>query len=167
MEMPTPNVQNEQQKNVEARARNQDGATVTVQTTNDQNQRVTTTTTTNYEQAQFKSHTDWRLRALSATNMQMRTNNVYVNSEDIKESGFTYIMPKNLLKRFVCISDLKIQIFGYIYGTTIEGTIREIKCIVLVPQVGSRDGITIPHQMPESQFLKGYELFGWIHTSAE
>lgn len=38
---------------------------------------------------------------------------------------------------------------------------------MLVPQVGSRDGITIPHQMPESQFLKGYELFGWIHTSAE
>jgi pre-mRNA-processing factor 8 len=167
MEMPTPNVQNEQVKGVEAKAKAQDGATVTVQTTNDHNQRITTTATTNYEQAQFKSHTDWRLRALSATNMLMRTNNVWVNSEDIKESGFTYIMPKNLLKKFVCISDLKIQIFGYLYGITIEGSIREIKCIVLVPQVGSRDGITIPHQMPESQFLKGYELLGWIHTSAD
>ena len=97
--MPTPNVQNEQVKNVEARA--QEGATVTVQTTNDQNQRITTSTTTNYEQAQFKSHTDWRLRALSATNMMMRTNNVWVNSEDIKEIGFTYIMPKNLLKKLM------------------------------------------------------------------
>lgn len=82
MELPPPNVQNEQVKNVEAKA--QEGATVTVQTTNDQNQRITTTTTTNYEQAQFKSHTDWRLRALSATNMLMRTNNVWTNSEDIK-----------------------------------------------------------------------------------
>ena len=117
MEMPTPNVQNEQVKNVEARA--QDGATVTVQTVNDQNQRITTTTTTNYEQGQFKSHTDWRLRALSATNMLMRTNNVWTNSEDIKESGLTYIMPKNLLKKFVCISDLKIQIMGFIYGVRI------------------------------------------------
>jgi hypothetical protein len=27
--------------------------------------------------------------------------------------------PKNLLKKFVCISDLKIQIFGYLYGVTI------------------------------------------------
>lgn len=76
-------------------------------------------------------------------------------------------MPKNLLKKFVCISDLKIQIFGYIYGVTIEGTVREIRSIIMVPQVGSRDGITIPHQMPESQFLKGLELFGWIHTSPE
>ena len=39
--MPTPNVQNEQVKNVEGRA--QDGAAVTVQTVNDQNQRITTT----------------------------------------------------------------------------------------------------------------------------
>ena len=117
MQMPTPNVQNEQAKNIEAKA--QEGATVTVQTTNDQNQRITTTTTTNYEQAQFKSHTDWRLRALSATNMLMRTNNVWTNSEDIKDSGFTYIMPKNLLKKFVCISDLKIQVFAYLYGVTI------------------------------------------------
>ena len=117
MQMPTPNVQNEQAKNIEAKA--QEGATVTVQSTNDQNQRITTTTTTNYEQAQFKSHTDWRLRALSATNMLMRTNNVWTNSEDIKDSGFTYIMPKNLLKKFVCISDLKIQVFAYLYGVTI------------------------------------------------
>jgi pre-mRNA-processing factor 8 len=53
---------------------------VTVQTTNDQNQRITTTTTTNYEQAAFKSHTDWRLRALSSTNMLMRTQNIWINT---------------------------------------------------------------------------------------
>lgn len=99
--------------------------------------------------------------------MLMRTNNVWTNSEDIKDSGFTYILPKNLLKRFVCISDLKIPIFGYIFGITVEGSIREIKSIVMVPQVGSREGITLPYQTPESQFLKGYELFGWIHTSSE
>jgi pre-mRNA-processing factor 8 len=91
---------------------------VTVQTTNDQNQRITTTTTTNYEQAAFKSQTDWRLRALSATNMLMRTNNIWVNSDDVKDTGYTYIMPKNLLKKFVSIADLKVQIFGYLYGST-------------------------------------------------
>ena len=68
----------------------------------------------------------------------MRTNNVWTNSEDIKEAGMTYIMPKNLLKKFVCVSDLKIQIFGFLYGVKIENTICEIKSIVLVPQVGSR-----------------------------
>lgn len=122
MEVPTPSVQDQQVKNVQAKA--QEGATVTVQTTNDQNQRITTTTTSNYEQAAFKSHTDWRLRALSATNMLMRTNNIWINSDDVKEGGFTYIMPKNLLKKFVGIADLKVQIFGYLYGTTIDGLVK-------------------------------------------
>ena len=149
MELPTGSVQEEQVKNVEARAAD-GGATVTVQTTNDQNQRITTTATTNYEQAAFKSHTDWRLRALSATNMLMRTNNIWTNSSDIRDTGYTYIMPKNLLKKFVCIADLKVQIFGYLYGTTVEDTVREIKCIVMVPQVGNRDTVTIPSQIPES-----------------
>lgn len=57
-------------------------------------------------------------------------------------------MPKNLLKKFVCISDLKVQIFGYLYGTTVDGIVKEIRSIVLVPQVGSRDNVTIPTQMP-------------------
>lgn len=146
--MPTPSVMAEQISQVEA-ARQAEGATMTVQTTNDQNQRITTTTTTNYEQQQFKSHTDWRLRALSAANMQVRVNNVWVSNDDVKE-GVTYVMPKNLLKRFVAISDLKVQVFAYLYAQNIEGGIKEIKSIVMVPQVGSKDGVTIPSQMPES-----------------
>jgi pre-mRNA-processing factor 8 len=70
----------EQISQVEA-ARRGEGATVTVQSTNDQNQRITTTTTTNYEQQTFKSQSDWRLRALSAANMQMRVNNVWVSND--------------------------------------------------------------------------------------
>lgn len=82
--------------------------------------------------------------------MLMRTNNIWVNSDDAKDSGYTYIMPKNLLKKFVSIADLKVQIFGYLFGSTEEGLVREIKCIVVVPQVGNRDSFTIPTQMPES-----------------
>ena len=33
-------------------------------------------------------------------------------------------MPKNLLKKFVTIGDLKVKIFGYLYGKTVEGMIR-------------------------------------------
>lgn len=57
-------------------------------------------------------------------------------------------MPKNLLKKFVSIGDLKVQVFGYLYGSSVEGLVREIKCIVIVPQVGNRDSFTIPTQMP-------------------
>lgn len=49
----------------------------------------------------------------------MRTQNIWVNSDDVKDNGYTYVMPKNLLKKFVCIADLKTQIFGYMYGSTV------------------------------------------------
>jgi pre-mRNA-processing factor 8 len=61
-------------------------------------------------QASFGSKTDWRVRAISATNLHLRVNHIYVNSDDIKETGFTYIVPKNLLKKFICIADLRTQV---------------------------------------------------------
>jgi pre-mRNA-processing factor 8 len=42
------------------------------------------TTTSPYEQAAFASKTDWRVRAISATNLYLRVNHIYVNSDDIK-----------------------------------------------------------------------------------
>ena len=33
-------------------------------------------------------------------------------------SGYTYVMPKNLLKKFICIADLRTQIAGYMYGVS-------------------------------------------------
>ena len=56
------------------------------------------------------------MRAISATNLHLRTNHIYVSSDDIKETGYTYILPKNILKKFVMISDLRTQISGYLYG---------------------------------------------------
>ena len=42
-----------------------------------------------YEQQTFASKTEWRVRAISATSLHLRTNHIYVNSEEIRESGFT------------------------------------------------------------------------------
>ena len=66
----------------------------------------------------FSSKTEWRVRAISATNLHLRTNHIYVSSDDIKETGFTYILPKNVLKKFIVISDLRTQIAGYMYGVS-------------------------------------------------
>lgn len=49
-------------------------------------------------------------RAISAANLHLRTNHIYVSSDDIKETGYTYILPKNVLKKFICISDLRAQV---------------------------------------------------------
>ena len=58
------------------------------------------------------------MRAISATNLHLRTNHIYVSSDDIKETGYTYILPKNVLKKFVMISDLRTQIAGFLYGVS-------------------------------------------------
>ena len=58
------------------------------------------------------------MRAIAATNLHLRTKNVYVSSDDIKEEGYTYIFPKNLLKKFVTISDLRTQVSGFLYGVS-------------------------------------------------
>ena len=71
---------------------------------------IITSTTSNYESQAFSSKTDWRVRAISATNLHLRTKHIYVNSDDIPESGFTYILPKNVLKKFICVSDLRTQV---------------------------------------------------------
>ena len=70
------------------------------------------------EQEAFGSKTDWRVRAISATNLHLRVNHIYVNSESIRESGFTYVLPKNVLKKFICIADLRTQIAGFMYGVS-------------------------------------------------
>lgn len=48
------------------------------------------------------------------------------------------MLSKNLLKKFASISDLKIQVMGYMYGVNVDNTVKEIKCIVMIPQVGTR-----------------------------
>lgn len=57
---------------------------VTTRTTNIHGDELIVTTTSPYEQNTYASKTDWRVRAISATNLYLRVNHIYVNSEDIK-----------------------------------------------------------------------------------
>lgn len=61
-----------------------------------------------YEREKFMSKTDWRMRAISASNLYLRAQKIFINSEDIQDVGFTYVLPKNILKKFICIADLRI-----------------------------------------------------------
>lgn len=108
----------------------------------------------------------FRVRAISATNLHLRTNHFFVPSEGVKEESYTYVMPKNILRKFITIADLRTQIFGYLYGVSPPGNsmVKEIRCIVMVPQVGSYNCVKIPNQLPEHEYLKEMEPLGWIHT---
>ena len=167
---------------------------VTSKTVNRLGETIVTQTISPYEQQKFESKSDWRIKAISASNLYLRTNHIYVNTENIREKKFTYILPKNLLKHFITIADLRTQIGGFIYGTSIEKNlkkskksvksiiesgsneqvnnnsnddekyVKEIKCIVLVPQTGSHLNLTFANQIPEHQLLSDLEPLGWIHT---
>jgi pre-mRNA-processing factor 8 len=167
MEIAPPSVQRQQVAEIEAQAREQSQLTATTtKTTNVHGEQIVVTTTTQYESATFQSKTDWRVRAISATNLHLRTKHIYVSSEDISEDGLTYVLPKNILSKFITIGDLRTQIAGYLYGVTPPDNefVREIRCIVMVPQIGNHQSVTLPKKLPEDDLLKDMQPLGWIHT---
>ena len=167
MEIAPPSMQRQQVAEIEKQAREQSQLTaVTTKTTNIHGDEMVITTTSQYEQQSFSSKTDWRIRAISATNLHLRTNHIYVSSDDIRETGFTYVLPKNILSKFICISDLRTQISGYLYGVSPpdNAQVKEIRCIVIVPQVGNHQAVTLPHQLPDHDYLEDLEPLGWLHT---
>jgi pre-mRNA-processing factor 8 len=91
---------------------------VTTKTTNVHGEELIVTTTSRYEQATFASKTDWRIRAISSTNLHLRTNNLHVSDDNVRDSGFTFVLPKNVLRKFITIADLRTQVAGYVYGVS-------------------------------------------------
>lgn len=117
MEISAPSQQRQQIAEIEKQTKEQSQLTATTtRTTNIHGDEIIVSTTSNYETSTFSSKTEWRVRAISATNLHLRTNHIYVSSDDIKETGFTYILPKNVLKKFIVISDLRTQVM---YNATV------------------------------------------------
>lgn len=120
MEISAPSAQRQQIAEIEKQTKEQSQLTATTtRTVNKHGDEIITSTTSNYETQTFSSKTEWRVRAISATNLHLRTNHIYVSSDDIKETGYTYILPKNVLKKFVTISDLRAQV-GFLVTCTQE-----------------------------------------------
>lgn len=75
-------------------------------------------------------------------------------------------MPKNILKKFICIADLRTQIAGYLYGISPPDNpqVKEIRCIGMPPQWGTHQQVHLPSSLPEHDFLSDLEPLGWMHT---
>ncbi|KXS97115.1 hypothetical protein AC578_2899 [Pseudocercospora eumusae] len=170
MEISAPSMQRQQAAEIEKQQEQEQLTAVTTKTQNVAGEEMIVTTTSAYEQQSFASKTEWRTRAIATSNLRTRANNIYISSEDIRddEHHFTYVMPKNILKRFIAISDLRVQVAGYLYGTSPPDNkqVKEIKSIVMVPQVGSTRDIQLPRNLPENEMLSGLEPLGIIHTTA-
>ena len=138
--------------------------TLTTSTGGDQ---IVTVTTTNAEQEEFSSKSNWRARALQVGSLHKRAQKVYIESGDLADSDcYAYIVPKNVLSKFVERSDTRTQIAGYLYGKSPEDNdkVKEIRCIVMVPQVGEIHRVELPLQHVHSKLLDGLQPLGWIHT---
>ncbi|KAH7513447.1 hypothetical protein FEM48_Zijuj12G0200900 [Ziziphus jujuba var. spinosa] len=167
-EITPPSQQRQQIAEIEKQAKEANHLrAVTTRRTNVHGDELIVTPTTPYKQAAFGSKTDWHVRAISATNLYLRVNNIYVNNlVDLKEPGYTYIMPKNVLNRFICIVDLRTQILGYLYGISPADNpqVNEIHCIVMPPQWGTHQQVHLPSSLPDHDFLSDLEPLGWIDT---
>jgi len=153
----------EEQQQQEAQA-----TAVTNVTTNIHGDQVVITTQSAYEQEVFNSKTEWRPRAIATSNLHVKTKHIFVNTQDIRDDdNITYIMPKNILKKFITIADTRIQIGAFLYGASPPDNqqVKEIRAIVLTPQLGRSDQVKLPAKLPEHEFLlQGLEPLGWIHT---
>lgn len=168
MEISAPSMQRQQAAEIEKQQQEQQQLTaVTTKTQNVHGEDIIVTTTSQFEQQSFASKTEWRTRAIATSNLRTRANNIYISSDDIREDGhFTYIMPKNILKRFITIADLRVQVAGYVYGSSPpdNAQVKEIRTIVMIPQVGSTRDVQLPHQLPQHQNIANLEPLGVIHT---
>jgi len=167
MEIAPPSAQRQQVAEIEKAARAASALTeTTTKSVNVHGDDMVVTTTSAYEQAVFASKTDWRVRAISATNLHLRTQHVYVASEELREGGLTYVLPKNLLRKFVTVADLRTQVGGFLYGASPPDNagVKEIRAIVLPPQQGSPASVALPATPPEHDALAGLEPLGWLHT---
>ncbi|KAL8871564.1 MAG: hypothetical protein Q9174_002627 [Haloplaca sp. 1 TL-2023] len=168
MEISAPSMQRQQAAEIEKQQQEQQQLTaVTTKTQNVHGEDIIVTTTSQFEQASFASKTEWRTRAIATSNLRTRSNNIYISSDDIHEEGHpTYIMPKNILKRFITIADLRVQVAGYLYGSSPpdNDAVKEIRTIVMVPQVGNTRDVQLPQSLPTHPQLSKLEPLGVIHT---
>ncbi|KAK0526747.1 pre-mRNA-splicing factor 8 [Tilletia horrida] len=172
MEIQAPSVQRQEMAEIEKTA--QAAAQVTAlqtKTVNVHGDEIQTVTTTQYETQVFSSKSDWRIRALSATNLPLRCQHLYVSNDDVKEDigALTYVMPKNILRTFIINADLRTQAAAFLYGVSPPDapSVKEIKVVVWVPQRGSNNGVDLPSDLPQHDYmLKDLEPLGWIKTQA-
>jgi pre-mRNA-processing factor 8 len=172
MEISAPSMQRQQAAEIEKQQQEQAQLTaVTTKTQNVHGEEMVVTTTSQYEQQSFASKTEWRTRAIATSNLRTRANNIYISSDDVRddsEQNYTYIMPKNILKRFITISDLRVQVAGYLYGSSPPDNpqVKEVRTIVMIPQVGSTRDVQLPSYLPQHELLKSMEPLGIIHTTS-
>ena len=64
----------------------------------------------------------------------MKINHIYTNTDKLTGIAFICLFPKNILKKFIEILDLRIQACGIIYSftQTCSNMVKKMRCVVMV-----------------------------------
>nr|CAD2158516.1 unnamed protein product [Meloidogyne enterolobii] len=93
---------------------------------------------------------------------------MFIDSDNIANTDLKYILSKNILHKFILISEMQIDVTGHIYGisSSYDPGIKEI-CCIFIPNKWAiyQFGVYGFDEISQHQF-KNYEFFGWIHTTA-
>ena len=170
MEIQAPSAQRQQMAEIEKAAEQAQVTAVQTQTTNIHGDTIQVVTTSNYEQQTFASKTDWRIRAISATNLPLRLQHVYVTNDDVKDELPTFVLAKNILRSMVNAADLRSPVGVFLFGIEPEESnakVVEIKAIAVPPQRASQRLIEFPEELPKHPLLEGLKLVGIAFTESQ
>ncbi|KAH3762961.1 Pre-mRNA-processing-splicing factor 8A [Pelomyxa schiedti] len=111
---------------------------------------------------EIQTNVDWRARAIEATELSSNANNISLSQSEVSGT-VTYVIPENLIKKFICIADVHSQVGGILYGYSPTSSVREVRCIVIPPQCGCSSTVSFARLQSHS-LLREMGLLGWIHT---
>ena len=170
-----PSVKRQKMAEIEAarRENNETNISTVMKTkgTNAQGEEIVVVTSANYENQSFTSKSEWRKDAIANTLLYLRLKNIYVASENFVEEKNIYVLPNNLLRKFVEISDVRVQVGAFLYGSSPKGhpNIKEVKTIAVVPQLGNTKSVRLGRipSINTCNDIQGLELLGWVHTQTD
>ena len=157
MEIAPPTMQRQEIAEIEKSAKEASQLNaVTTKTTNVHGEELIVTTTSQYEQQTYASKTDWRVRAISASNLHLRTSHIYVASEDCPRRATPTSCRRTCSRSSSRFRPAHADL-GYLYGVSPPDNpqVKEIRGLVLVPQWGTHQTVHLPAALPEHEYLKG------------
>ena len=111
-------------------------------------------TTCPYEQASFGSTLDWCTKNIcnkvyifesitSMSNLMISRKLVIPTLSQRTLTGYTYIISKNILKIFICVTNLRTWISWYVYGISspYNQLVKKICCIVIASKIENTSAV--------------------------
>jgi pre-mRNA-processing factor 8 len=170
-EITSVELQNEEAKAIEDKAKKTQLAAQTVKTLNKRGEEITVRTTRTFEIGSFTASTTWRVRAAACSSLAQRVEAIYaadLPAGQAVDRTEIIVLPKRLLQRFIRCADMTTSIVAVCYGFPVPDhpNAREVRAFVFPPQQGRVGSAAMPVKLPTHELLESQGLtpIGIIRT---